>query len=612
ELLQVLANERARDLDLSERRMRAAAEAGQLAWMEMSGPSPSQELRLSENFRDLYDLPADMPVTFANVLKALHPDDRAAMAQAHAELAAMNGGCDLDIRLPRADGSLRWIKAIGAADPLRADGQRTITTVSFDITERKIAEEALAQSRHALDLHLAELEALYAGSPVGLALLDRQMRFVRVNPALAVMNGPSPAEHIGKSVWDLVPDLRTMLEPVYRRVLDTGDAVLDVPIKGVTAARPGEWRQWRTHHYAIRGTDGSVSGIGLICEEVTEQTRISEQLRAREELYHGIFRLAGTGIVLVDLDGTIQSCNPAFCTMMGRSEASLSGLALVDMVDPADRQEQVRWFAGLDKSDTAPHDTAFRSRDAEGRVLHVRAHGSVLHDAQGQPQRAVVLFTDVTAEHMAASRQQILLRELGHRSKNLMAIVQAIANRTFVSGADIEAARRAFSGRIAALAASQDALSGSTLNAARLTDILHSQLAPFGKRVRCQGPDLLLPPRNAQTCALIVHELATNAVKHGALSVSEGHVELTWCITSDPAERFVFHWRERGGPPGSPPARQGFGTLLITTIAGSSLNCTPIMTYSADGFEYGFDAPLADLIGPADSLPHAAEFFPSS
>jgi PAS domain S-box-containing protein len=154
--------------------------------------------------------------------------------------------------------------------------------VTSDITDHIVTRNRLIDSEHQLRRSMDELEQLYVRAPLGLGLLDRELRFVRINDALAEMNGFPAAEHIGKAVWDLLPDLRSSAEPALRQVVATGKILRDFEISGVTAARPGEVRHWREQFYPLRGDDGTVLGIGIICEEVTERKRQDQALRDSE------------------------------------------------------------------------------------------------------------------------------------------------------------------------------------------------------------------------------------------------------------------------------------------------------------------------------------------
>lgn len=203
------------------------------------------------------------------------------------------------------------------------------------------------------------------------------------------------------------------------------------------------------------------------------------------------------------------------------------------------------------------------------------------------------------AERSAAeARQRVLMRELAHRGKNLIAVIQSIAMRTLTEDRSPAEALDILTGRLHALATTYDALTDEAAVSARLDEILSKGLKPISDRVALRGPQIVVPAKNAQTLALVVHELATNASKHGALSDPAGRIEVSWQVNrvADGDERFVFQWLERGGQPTKSPARKGFGSLILTSLAGEELRCKPTLDYSEQGFEYQLQCSMKDLL----------------
>lgn len=157
----------------------------------------------------------------------------------------------------------------------------------------------------------AELDALYARAPLGLGLVDRELRFVRVNPALADMNGFSPEEHVGRKVWDLLPDLRATAEPMLLKVIETGEPLRDVTITGTTLAHPGQIREWREQFYPIFVGEGQVTGIGIICEDVTDRRIQEREIREREDRLRRVLDQLFAFVGVLSLDGHVDYANRA-------------------------------------------------------------------------------------------------------------------------------------------------------------------------------------------------------------------------------------------------------------------------------------------------------------
>ena len=174
-----------------------------------------------------------------------------------------------------------------------------------------------------------------------------------------------------------------------------------------------------------------------------------------------------------------------------------------------------------------------------------------------------------------------------------------IATRSLSGKRTLDDAREVFIGRLQALASSYSTLTDEALESAQLHDIVAAGLESHSARADIRGPAVVVPAKTAQTLSLVIHELATNAAKYGCLSVPSGRIEVSWELTGTGSddERFVFKWLETQGPPVNPPAHKGFGSVIITSVIGSELNCAPTMDYAKDGFRYRLECSLSALTG---------------
>ncbi len=200
-------------------------------------------------------------------------------------------------------------------------------------------------------------------------------------------------------------------------------------------------------------------------------------------------------------------------------------------------------------------------------------------------------------EHAGNARNKdMIAREMSHRVKNLLSVIQSVASRSLSEGRSLPEARQVFSDRIAALARVHSALIDAQWSGALLGDLVDGELAPFGARVAVFGPDVRVNPQMSQHLAMAVHELATNAAKYGALSQPGGSVRVEWDVSERDGEKwFSFAWREMGGPPVSAPRREGFGQKLLRRLLGSAISAQPRIDYEAAGLRYSFDCPLARI-----------------
>jgi two-component sensor histidine kinase len=173
------------------------------------------------------------------------------------------------------------------------------------------------------------------------------------------------------------------------------------------------------------------------------------------------------------------------------------------------------------------------------------------------------VITDVTNRDRAEARHNLLMAELGHRVKNIFAVVLSIAHRTLRSASSLDDARQEFEGRLISLARAQNVLISKGSDCASLNKLVAEGFAAHGidrKRGSASGPDVMLPPAHALSLALVLHELCTNALKYGALSNDRGAIYLAWTVS---AEKLQIIWAERGGPPVAASSHRGFGSILI-------------------------------------------------
>jgi two-component sensor histidine kinase len=218
----------------------------------------------------------------------------------------------------------------------------------------------------------------------------------------------------------------------------------------------------------------------------------------------------------------------------------------------------------------------------------------MLCDPHGRPANVMVLATDMTERIAYENKIGLLLREVNHRAKNMLGVVQAIARSTASSGAEDFQAR--FAERIRALAAAHDLLVSNDWQGVELADLVTSQLAHFtdliGSRISVEGPALRISGAAAQTLGMALHELATNAFKYGALSEKKGRVSIAWRRDE---ESFTMEWIERGGPPAKEPERSGFGTVVLDRMTRMALGGEIKLQHAEEGFGWRLRCPISKI-----------------
>ncbi len=273
---------------------------------------------------------------------------------------------------------------------------------------------------------------------------------------------------------------------------------------------------------------------------------------------------------------------------------------IMERVHPDDRERfRANREAALDAANPQPYlNHEYRVRRRDGTVRWVEADALAYFEGHG-PERHAVSFggtvQDITERKEREEKEHLLMREVNHRAKNMLSVVASIAHQTAARSPDDFVER--FSERIQALSANQDLLVRSEWSGVDIADLVRAQLAHFadliGSRIALRGPKLRLNPASAQAIGLALHELATNAGKYGALSDSRGRVDISWG-TADGV--LTMSWRERDGPPVSAPRQQGFGSIVVETMAERSVGGKVHLDYATSGVTWRLTCPAANAL----------------
>ncbi len=471
-----------------------------------------------------------------------------------------------------------------------------IVGVSRDITEKKRGEQALAEAT-------ALLESLFQNAPVGLGVWDRDFRFARINRELAAINGLPPEAHIGRRPDEILPGIAG-LDIVYerwRQVLDTGEPWRGVEISGVTPAQPGRARYWSEDFFPVRLGDRNVA-IAAIVQETTERKAAEEALRTSRDSFRQLVERSPFGVYAVDADFRLvlvsegaQKLFENVRPLIGRDFAEVLHTVWPEaFADEASRRFRHTLETGAPFR--APGSVEQRADSGETEAYDWRLERVTLPD--GRPG-VVCHFYDLSERQRHEEHIQLLMRELNHRSKNMLGLIQAIAHHT-ASTTPADFVKR-FGERVRSLAAAQDLLVRNEWRAVPLADLVRSQFSHFPDlmqtRTRIAGPPLSLTPAATQALGMALHELATNAVKYGAFSTETGRVAITWGVEADETEepRFTLSWLEKDGPTVAEPQRRGFGHTVTTRMVESSLGGEVSVDYAPAGLVWRLACPLHNI-----------------
>ncbi|HUD89055.1 MAG TPA: PAS domain S-box protein [Xanthobacteraceae bacterium] len=310
-------------------------------------------------------------------------------------------------------------------------------------------------------------------------------------------------------------------------------------------------------------------------------------MRAQQRAEHASHRLAAIvessedAIISKDLNGVIATWNRGAERLFGYLAPEVVGKPITILIPDEHRDEETRILERVRRGERIEHYETMRRRK-DGTMVSISLTVSPITDEDGRIVGASKIARDITEQKRKEEQITLLAREADHRTKNLLALAQAAVHLT--NGESAAELRTAIEGRLRALANAHALLAQSRWAGADLRSLALDELSPYCQeqesRARIDGPSLMLEQEPAQAMALALHELTTNAVKYGALSVSAGRVDIAWRL--QPGRRLAMRWSESGGPAVKPPAHKGFGTRVMTRIC-DQLNGELTFDWRADG-----------------------------
>jgi two-component sensor histidine kinase/CheY-like chemotaxis protein len=280
------------------------------------------------------------------------------------------------------------------------------------------------------------------------------------------------------------------------------------------------------------------------------------------------------------------------------------GKAIQALVHPDDREAAHAAVAAQLQSGDHYEVECRCVRPSDGRVVWVRLNGQRVRDEAGAPTALAGVVQDITARKLEEDRRVTLMAELDHRVKNVLATVQALATQTAKRTTSLDNFLQTFSGRLKAMASANELLTAARWRGASVEHLASAELGALApSQTRWGGPELFLTPRAANALSLALHELATNALKFGALSTDTGRIDLRWSRL--PEGGFELVWSESDGPPVRPPAHRGFGSTLLEQVTGRELNGETRVEYRPGGVRAKLRAGPAALVERPETMPEA-------
>ncbi|MEQ8406390.1 MAG: chemotaxis protein CheB [Oceanicaulis sp.] len=441
-----------------------------------------------------------------------------------------------------------------------------------------------------------DLRNLTAATEIGTLFLDAKMRIRMFTPPVADLFNIEESD-VGRALTDFTHQLDyDRLEADVRKVLRDL-----VPVETELRTKEGRWFMMRVRPY--RTMEDRIDGAVVSFVEISRRREMERQLKESELRYRSLYNAMDQGYCVVELvrdgDGVVidfcyLDANAALERQTGLQKVAgrLNSALLPDL--------EADWFAFFDQ--VSGKGEADRR---EGEISALGRHYEVFATPHGEagPDQLAVLFNDITARKADETQRELLTRELSHRVKNTLAVVQSLAMMTGRSVSTVEAFRTKFIGRLQALGVAHDLLLQTQWRYAGMADIAQQSLAAYAEagaeRVTVDGENLPLSPKQGLGLAMVLHELATNAAKYGALSSRDGALSLGWEVTRNKTgAQISLVWREQGGPAVRAPQKPGFGATLIQRLASQDIGGTIELEYAEDGVRARLDFAQEPPAGP--------------
>jgi PAS domain S-box-containing protein len=384
-----------------------------------------------------------------------------------------------------------------------------------------------------------------------------------------------------------------VIEKLFRNI-KSGEVWEDTfPLRG----RDREYRWFLSRAMPIRDEAGNVE------RWFGTQTDITEHLEEGERNAQLVATSADALISLSD-DGNVLSWNPGAERMFGYSADEIvgksEGVLFADDAEFREKYHQLRQGGHLQR------DTVRRRKD--GTLVDVAINAAPMRHADGHVIGYSTVIRDVTERKRVEKHLRVVMRELSHRTKNLLAVIIAMVRQTARSSNDVAVLQSELIQRLQSLSAAHDLLVAENWAGAWLEELIRAVLQPFtgtsAKALTCEGPKVVVNATAAQNLGLALHELATNAAKYGALSMPSGQVHITWAMEpegeskadGETGPKLRLTWAERGGPLVTPPKIKGFGHVVIERVAAQALSATVDYEFPPEGVHWSIAIPSTFVV----------------
>jgi len=353
---------------------------------------------------------------------------------------------------------------------------------------------------------------------------------------------------------------------------------------------------WAKPHYPTEHELRALDVLARQAADLIERAQVETALREGEQRLRWLASIVESShdpIISKDIRGTITTWNKAAQLLFGYTSEEVIGRPITILIPPDRHGEELLILERTSRGEHIENYETVRQRK-DGSLVDVSLTISPVMNAEGKIVGASKIARDITQRKRAEAREKVLMSELDHRVKNVLARVAMVAMSSRNGSSSIGEFTRSLDGRIHSMAAAHDLLSQKGWNGAGLDALVHNQLAPYAAaNIAVCGTELMLTPAAIQAMGMVIHELVTNAAKYGALSVPTGRVMVSWDRKlNGHAANLVFAWRELGGPMTAAEPKSGYGTRLIRELVPHELGGTVDLQFAVEGVSCKIEFPM--------------------
>ena len=424
--------------------------------------------------------------------------------------------------------------------------------------------------------------ALVESSDDAIVAKDLNSTVVSWNPAAEKLFGYTADEMIGESIRKLIPAERQQEEDAILAKITAGERFPQFTTERLR--KDGSIVRVFVTVSPVIDSHGNIVGACKMARDATEYLEAQERIEANEKLFRALADNIPQIAWVANPDGSLQWCNRRLAEYTGLSVEQLENGGREDIHHP-DHMNRVlaRYYHSMETGEEWEEIFPLKGVDGNYRWFLARAHP--VRDREGRITHWVGTHTDIHDQREQTDKVRLMLHEVNHRTKNLIATVQALARRTARGDGDFV---ERFEARMSGLATNQDLLVRGEWREVDLEELVRRQLRFLGEdlaQFEIWGPSASLSAPTAEAIGMAIHELATNSLKYGALSVHDGNVTIGWEIDQPNAGLHLW-WRERGGPQVSPPESKGVGTTLIADLPRAKLQAEVELNYDPKGLQW--------------------------